>query len=538
MERETYDGPAVGLAGPTAGADRAVERRASQDWPDTRSVGWIVVAALSVAGLALRALIARENVFADELSTYWIATTKGLGEVLSTVHSNAEITPPLSFVVAWLATQVDVSGEALRVPSLIAGVAIIPAIYAVGRRTAGRQVGLLAAAFTTLAPFMVYYSAEARGYALMMACLTLSLLSLLLALDAGSARWWVGYAVFTCAAMYTHYTCIFVLGVQLLWVLWAHPDARRPALVATAAAALAYLPWISGLLNDLSSPTTDILSSLQPFDLHNVRLSLEHWTVGYPYPTRVGLRELPGVPALVMLALAALLTVGGLVLNRAQALKAGLVRADRRVLLLFALALATPVCAALFSAVGSTSVFGTRNLAPSWPALALAVGFLIFSAGPRLRLAAAGLVVAALAIGAVTMLDEDFQRPQYGAAADFVQREARTGDVVIDETAVLSPGPLSHLDLVLSDDGVRVLRSLKPAQRDHPFTPYDRSVPRPEAAAKAVAASNGRIFLVTYDTQAAQPISLGPYREVESRAFPGFVGLVARVYERPGGRSG
>ena len=43
------------------------------------------------------------------------------------------------------------------------------------------------------------------------------------------------------------------------------------------------------------------------------------------------------------------------------------------VLLMVVLALAARVGAALFSAIGTTNVFSTRNLAASWPGLALAL---------------------------------------------------------------------------------------------------------------------------------------------------------------------
>jgi 4-amino-4-deoxy-L-arabinose transferase-like glycosyltransferase len=505
---------------------------------DRAGLALAALGALVVVGVVLRVLVARQSVFADELSTYWIVTTNGLGDVWSVVHSDAEITPPLSFVAGWLATQIDTSGEALRLPSLVAGAITIPVVYLIGVRAAGRATGVLAAALTTFSPFMIYYSAEARGYALMMAAVALSTLCMLMAVDERRTRWWVAYGLFSCAAVYTHYTCVFVLAAQLLWLVWTHPEARRPALMANLGAVVLYLPWVSGFVNDMRSPTTDILSDLQPFDAHNIRLSLEHWSVGYLYASRVGLRDLPGVPALVMLALAALVTLAGLVATRARGLATGVREGDRRVLLLFTLALATPVGAGLFSAIGSTAVFGTRNLAASWPGLALAAAVLIAAAGPRLRFAAAALAVGAMAIAGVKMLNDRYERPQYEAAGDYVEATARPGDVVVDETAVLSPGPLSHIDPVFDAD-LPVIRSLRPAETDHPFTPLDRPVSRAEAARKAEAAANGRrIFVVTDDRNALKPFPMGPYRMVRSRSFTGFVGLVVQVYAKPGDAGG
>ena len=66
---------------------------------------WVIVG-LVAAGAVLRVLVAGQDLYADELATYWVATAHDLGGVLETVASTAEITPPLSFLLTWLTTQV------------------------------------------------------------------------------------------------------------------------------------------------------------------------------------------------------------------------------------------------------------------------------------------------------------------------------------------------------------------------------------------------------------------------------------------------
>src|SRR5581483_2646734 len=163
------------------------------------------------------------------------------------------------------------------------GTLSIPVVYLLGLRTVGRAAALVATALTTLSPFMIYYSTEARAYGLMMLFVLLSTLAMLLALDTRRARWWVVYAVASCAAFYCHYTCVFVLGAQLLWVVWSHPEARRPAFLANIGAAVGVVPWLPGLINDFRSPTVKILSALSPFSPHAVWIDLGHWTIGYPF---------------------------------------------------------------------------------------------------------------------------------------------------------------------------------------------------------------------------------------------------------------
>jgi hypothetical protein len=71
--------------------------------------------------------------------------------------------------VLWVTVRALGDGElALRAPSIAAGVAVIPLLYLTGRLAYDRRAGLAAAAFGTVAPLMVWYSHEARAYALFM----------------------------------------------------------------------------------------------------------------------------------------------------------------------------------------------------------------------------------------------------------------------------------------------------------------------------------------------------------------------------------
>ena len=231
-------------------------------------------------------LTATQPLFGDELSTHWVVSAHGFFEVVSVVHADWEITPPLYFLLAWLTTIPDVSAELLRLPSLVAGIAVIPLVYLLGTRTVGRPAALVASALTALSPFMIFYSAEARSYQLMIV--------LLAALDDRAA----GGRARRASALVDRIRRLFVRGhvralhrglrlaAQFLWVLWAVPRARKAALLANFGALVAYLPWLSGIRNDLSSPTTEILSALSPFTFRAVRMSLQHWSIGHPFVLR------------------------------------------------------------------------------------------------------------------------------------------------------------------------------------------------------------------------------------------------------------
>jgi hypothetical protein len=534
MAVENVASPAVAPARGPGAAARLVHRR-----PGPAA---LAAAALTVVGALARVLVAHQSVFADELSTYWISATHSLGGVLSLLYStgrihHAEITPPLSFLASWLTTRAGTSPELLRLPALLAGTATVPLVYLLGLRTVGRRAALLAAALTALSPFMIYYSAEARAYGLLMFLLTASTLSMLLALDTGRRRFWVLYGLCSAAAFYTHYTSLFVLAIQLAWLLWGEPAARRPALLASAGAALLAVPWIPGLIEDLRSPTVKILSALSPFTGHAIRIDLQHWAFGYPYAVAGGLRDLPGVPSLLLLGAAALLAAAGIV---ASALRSGLHLPRRRVLLVTALMLGTPVGEIVISALGN-HIIGVRDLAASWPFLALSGAAFALASGPRVGAVVAALSVAAFALAAPKMLESRFARPDYQAAAGYVAAHARAGDVVIDGTGGLSPGPLTGFDVAFHRH-LAVFRGLAPAERDHPFTVFDPVVPLRVAVSRAIAAAGGgRVFTVSVLLPGLRmPDLLAPpalphgYRRQSQRRFAGIQLTIVTVYARPG----
>ncbi len=335
--------------------------------------------------------------------------------------------------------------------------------------------------------------------------------------------------------MYCHYTAVFVLVAQFAWIAWARPGARKPALIASAAAAAAFAPWAPGLVRDFQSPTTDILAQLQPFDLPHIRLSLVHWSVGHPYGTAVPGRELPGTLAVIAVLVGVAVAAGSVIAARRRVrpvVSAAMLRHPAT--LIFLLALATPAGAALFSATGVTTVFSTRNLAPSWPYFALALSVLLAWATFRPRVVATVLVLGCFVIGGPKMLLHRFERPRYEPAAEFVDAQAGPGDVVVDESAVVSPGPLSHIDPLLKNARV-VVRGRAPQVRSRPFGVLDPKISSVQAARIAAAKAPGERVIVVTDLNGGPSLEGLPrgYRMVASKRFEGAFDVLVKVYDPP-----
>ncbi len=183
---------------------------------------------------------------------------------------------PLYFVLlhGWLRLAGS-SDFALRYPSLWMGVLAVPLVSALGRRLLGRRLGLLAGLLLTVQPLALWYSQEARMYALATATGVAALWLLAVGLQ-GRGRWpWLGYSLAGAATLYTHYYGGLIVAIGLLFglvCLWLGPSRNRggrrlpffvrsgavPAWPAFAAAeagiGLLFLPWLPRAVGVLGFP--------------------------------------------------------------------------------------------------------------------------------------------------------------------------------------------------------------------------------------------------------------------------------------------
>ena len=458
---------------------------------------------LVLVALLLRLPLMDDSFFGDELSTYFVVRDHGPREVVELVRSDQEQTPPLFFVLAWFADLLGHDSSLMRLPSLLAGLALVPVVYALGLRTAGRGAGLLGACLVALSPFLVFYATEARSYGVALLLATLSTLALVTALQTRERRWWAVYALASCLALYTHYTTVFVLAAQGGWALVACREQWRPLVAANVAAGLAFAPWLPEYRADGDTPVARIIEALHPFTLANVRADLQQLFAGVPFEP---VSALPGRPvALALLAGLLAAAVGAGLRHREDADR----NPDRWWSLLLVVALAAPVLEAIVSLAGS-SIFSTRNLITAVPGALLLASAVALHARGRWRLAAAGLLVGAYAAGAVQLLDAEHQRPDSDAPVAWVADHGRPGDPLVQATVALNaPGLLQSVEVALDDqrvDAFPVVRLGAPAAEDDrvrrslggpgQFAPI--ALPEPEALAAETRrlARGGRIHLI------------------------------------------
>ncbi len=401
-----------------------------------RSLPGAVALALGIItalALALRLIGIDQSLYSDEDFTYYIVVRNDdLAGVWSDVY-NTSITPPLHYFLAWLSVQFGGDSTVLvRIPSLVFGTALVPLVFVIARRIADSRAGLIAATLTALGPFAIWYSDEARTYALMMFLVALSTLALLRALDGGRRRWWVLYGLCACGALWSHYTAVFVIAVEAAWAIWVHRDRLRALLLAQTAIAVGYLPWLPGFISQRQNDYgIGVIDGASPVTIGSVVKVPLQTLIGHPF---FPIGTLPGTAGAMLVA--GLLALAALVALRTRALPRGLGPLLRSEIGLIALvALATPAGLLLYAASG-TSLYLPRNLSASLPALVVLVSVLLGMASHALPrrlayMAGAGVVVL-LAINLSESLGDGFRRPPFREAAGYVERESSPGDVVLE----------------------------------------------------------------------------------------------------------
>ncbi len=273
----------------------------------------LAAGAVTLLALLLRFLAARQSLGGDELFSLEVAFRPTLGDVIDGVRGPLEITPPGFFVFAWAFSKLGDPTYWLKAPSVLAGALTVPVIYAIGARTVGRWAGVIGGVLFAISPYAVFYGSEARAYALTGLCVALSTLVLLIALERGRWPWWVAFGAAVAASMYAHYIAAFPLLVEVAWALWYHRDRWRPIVFACIGAAVLYIPWIPGLLDDRTSPYQHAISRVWPFTLNYVGTAIGQWLTGVPTWRAA---KVPGPGALVLLVVGVLVLAGGLWLVR------------------------------------------------------------------------------------------------------------------------------------------------------------------------------------------------------------------------------
>lgn len=165
-----------------------------------------------------------------------------LGETLNDVH------PPLFYLIEigsrWLFGR---SEAAIRFPSFVLGVLSVYLIYRLALRLFDRRVALVSAGVAALQPFLIYYSVEARMYALLLAAV------LAASLGAVERRGWL-LALGTAVALLSHNLgALYVPGLALLAWLYRGEKSSCRSLLPIGVGALPFAGWLPFMFKQMTT---------------------------------------------------------------------------------------------------------------------------------------------------------------------------------------------------------------------------------------------------------------------------------------------
>jgi len=219
----------------------------------------------AAAGVGLAALavmlrfegLTRQSLWADEGNS-WGMALRSLSEIGPAAAG--DIHPPLYYYLLNLWCRLFGTTEAgMRSLSAVFGCLTVLVVYLWARRLAGGWAAVGAGSLAAISPFAVYYSQEARAYALVALLTALSCWTLTEYMRASSEggrprRWLLAYVLAAAALLWSHYLGLAVVGLHnsvLLFWLWRRQDGReallRQWLLAQAAVLLLFLPWLPRL---------------------------------------------------------------------------------------------------------------------------------------------------------------------------------------------------------------------------------------------------------------------------------------------------
>lgn len=216
------------------------------------------LAAVLILGLGLRLWGLNSALWYDEAFSAWLARLPLSNLIEATL---GDVHPPLYYLIlAGVTRLVGHSEAALRLPSLLAGLALIWLVYRLSRSLGHSEATAhTAALLCAIAPFQVYYSQEARPYALVMLAYTAAVLGLV------ERRTWL-FVLGAGLALYLNNMSVVFVGcllavqlVSLIVAMWSYlatagDGYRQPSLKMAIATGRADWLWLirAGLLTGLA----------------------------------------------------------------------------------------------------------------------------------------------------------------------------------------------------------------------------------------------------------------------------------------------
>lgn len=162
-----------------------------------------------------------------------------------TQYSIADFHPPGWLIILWFWTKLFGTSEiAVRIPSVIFGVLTIYVIYLIGQKLYSRPLGLLCALLLAANPLHIYYSQEARMYALAVLAVSINFFLFIKLIKKEK----LGVVFLLCSnllVLASDYLAYFIFPAQFIFlIIFKHQGFLKKWLMALILAAALGVWWI------------------------------------------------------------------------------------------------------------------------------------------------------------------------------------------------------------------------------------------------------------------------------------------------------
>lgn len=130
-----------------------------------------------------------------------------------------DVQPPFYYSLVKFFIPFSINEWTARILSALAGIALIYAVYILARKFTNKKIALIALLLTAISPYLIYPSQEARMYSLLVLLATCSYYFFYKLIKSQSAKFAIGYIMFTALAIYTQYLGFIIIASQILYLI-------------------------------------------------------------------------------------------------------------------------------------------------------------------------------------------------------------------------------------------------------------------------------------------------------------------------------
>ncbi len=242
--------------------------------------------------------LAPQSISLDEAQSIWVST-KSVQQILF-IDAQDVLVPLYEILLHFWMQLFGSSVLAARSLSFLFFFLTLPVLYTVTKEASNHRVAMITITLFSLSPFIMWYSSEARMYAMFVFITTYNHLFFVRFVNSGGKSSKVGYLLTAALGLYTHYFFIFLLLTQFFYLIWhgftkteydvwikddlQEPEKRNRKLLFTfislvICAGIFFLPWAFYFIQQGAASNTQPL--IPPPSTFNIFQSFVNFIFGF-----------------------------------------------------------------------------------------------------------------------------------------------------------------------------------------------------------------------------------------------------------------